>query len=82
MSGFNPVNVNIAVGEDGASHRADANGLLFDAHLGQHFGYELMHHTVTASWAVVHRGVIEQLGAREYEVFVFDYFVSFHFFKY
>src|SRR5690606_18335608 len=39
-----PVDVDIVVGKDGTPYRSDANGLLLQSQLGDHFGDHLVHH--------------------------------------
>ena len=50
------------VDEDTTTHGADADGLVFHAHFGNDFGYQLMHHAMTTAWAIVHRGIVHQSG--------------------
>ena len=46
VGGLLPVDVKVAVGKDGASHRTDADGFVFHAHFGNHFGNQLVHNAV------------------------------------
>jgi len=45
--------VEVVIGEDGASHRADENGAVLHAQIFECFGDQLMHHAVPAAGAIV-----------------------------
>lgn len=63
VGGLNPVAVDIIVGEHRASHRGDADSLLFETHLLYHLGHELVDHSVGATGAIVHIIVVNQPGS-------------------
>ena len=78
VSRFDPVDVQIIIGKNGASDRRDADRFIFHTHLGNHFGNQLVYHAVTATGTVVHGIFIHQPGFPIYQVFRFNYFVNFH----
>ena len=62
VGGLNGVKGEIVPGEDGAAHRADADGGSQGVHLLQDLANELMYDAVAASGAVVELRVLEALG--------------------
>ena len=60
VTGFNPIDIHIAVGEHGTTDRADGDGVFLHTHLFDDFGNELVNHTMTATRAVVHGCLVHQ----------------------
>ena len=75
---FDPVDIQIVIGKNGASDGRDADRFIFHPHFGDHFGYQLVYHAVAATGTVVHGIFIHQPGFSIYQVFRFYYFVNFH----
>ena len=55
-----PIDVQIPVCKDSASHGAYAYGLFLYAHFVQNLGHQFVHYGMSASGAVVHGGVVHQ----------------------
>ena len=62
MGRLDNVTVEIVVHEHGTAHRSHSHGALSDIEMVQGFSYQAMSHTVTASWTVVHHGVVDGIG--------------------
>ena len=78
VGGLLPVNVNVLVGEHGAAHRRDGDRLVRHSHLLDHLGDYLVHNSVAATWAVMHRSVVQQGRFLIDNLSFLDYFFSCH----
>ena len=78
MGSLLPVYIYIIVREDGTAYRRYTYGLVFHTHLFDDFGNELMHHTVTTAWAVVHIVVVHQRRLLADDVLWLNYLISIH----
>ena len=78
MGSLNPVDVNIIVGEYGATYGRYAYGLVGKAHFSDYLGQQLVDYAVAAARAVVHVHFIEKLGGAIYLVLGADYILDFH----
>ena len=78
MGGLLPVNVDVLVGEYGASDRGYGDGLVGHTHLLDHLGDKFVHHTVAAAGAIVHRSVIQEGGFLVNHLAFLNYFFSCH----
>ena len=79
VGGFDPVDVDIVVGEDGAADRGDADGVVGQAHLFENFGNEFVDYAVAAARAVVHIVVGDKGGFARYLILRLAYFFACHF---
>ena len=75
---FDPVDVNVIVGEYGASYGCHANTIVFLAHFFDYLGNEFVDHAVGASRAVVHGAVVEKFGFGVNLILGSDYIFGFH----
>ena len=78
VGGLLPVNIYVLVGEHGAAYRRDGDRLVGHAHLLDHLGDYLVHHSVAATRAVMHRSVIQQGRFLIDNLSFLDYFFSCH----
>ena len=78
VGGFLPVDVDVFVGEHGAAHGTDADGLFFHAHFGNHLCHELVYHAVRAAGAIVHIHIVEQRWLFVDQMLGTDYFFACH----
>ena len=80
MGSLLPVDIYIVVREDGTAYRRYTYGLVFHSHFLDDFGNQLMHHTVTTAWAVVHIVVVHQRRLLADDILGLNYLISIHFF--
>ena len=78
MGSFLPVYIYLIVREDGTTYRAHTYGLLFHTHFLDDLGNELMHHTVTTAWTIVHIVVVHQRRLLADDVLWLNYLISIH----
>ena len=78
MGSLLPVYIYIVVREDGTAYRRYTYGLVFHSHFLDDFGNELMHHTVTTAWAVVHVIVVHQRRLLADDILGLNYLISIH----
>ena len=67
VSGLLHIAVEILIGEDGAAHGANADGLIQQAHFFQDLGDQLMYDAVVAARAVMEFGIRQALGLLIYD---------------
>ena len=79
MGSFLPVYIYIIVREDGTAYGAHTHGLVFHSHFLDDFGNQLMHHTMTTSWAIVHVIVVHQRRLLADDILGLNYLISIHF---
>ena len=78
VAGFNPIDIDVAIGEHGTADGADGDGVFFHAHLFDDFGNEFVYHAVAATGAVVHRRVVHQRRLAIYFVLRYNQFFVCH----
>ena len=78
VSGLKPVDVDVVVGENGATYRRNADSLFLQSHFFDNLGNEFVHNTMATAWAVVHVSVVEKARFLINPVFGADYIVKFH----
>ena len=78
VGSFNPVDVNIIIGEDGTTHRRNAHSAVSESHFFNQFGYEFMNNTVAAARAIVHVIVVHQSRFLINQILRFDNIVDVH----
>ncbi len=78
MSRLHPVDINIIICKNGASHRSYAHGFIGSTHFGEHLGNEAVNHTVAAARTVVCIILCKQLRTAVYFIFGPDNIFGFH----
>ena len=68
MGSFLPVDIQIAVSEDGTAHRTNAHCLILHAHLLDDLGNELMNYAMRTTRTIVHRGIVHQRRLLIYQI--------------
>ena len=79
MSGLDPVDVDVVVGEHGTAHRSDAHGFLGHAHLVEQLSHKTVHHAMAAARAVVCMIFCKKPRTGIYLVLRLDNIFGFHF---
>ena len=78
MTGFNPIDIHIAVGKYGTAYRTDGNGVFLHAHLLDDFSHQFMNYTMAATRAVVHRRLVHQRWFAVDSIFGYNKFFACH----
>ena len=78
VSRLNPIHIDIIIRENRTTDRRNSNRFSFHAHLIDHLGNQLMNRTVTATRAVVHHVLRDQLRLGIHQVLLFDFYYFCH----
>jgi hypothetical protein len=68
MGSLLPVDIQIAVSEDGTAHRTNAHCLILHTHLLDDLGNELMNYAMRTTRTIVHRGIVHQRRLLIYQI--------------
>ena len=78
VSRLNPIHIDIIIRENRTTDRRNSNRFSFHAHLIDHLGNQFMNRTVTATRAVVHHVLRDQLRLGIHQVLLFDFYYFCH----
>ena len=63
----------VIIGEYGAAHGRNAHGALFEPHLRNHLGHQIVHRAVAATRTIVHHVIGQEFRSAVDPVFLFDF---------